>query len=98
AEMFANDQNPIWKKIAECETVTRFDTEIQTAPAVNGDTKPVSVSAAPLRNEKGEITGRLIVVSDLSHLNSGAASQRIEELEKKLQGIDRVLTQSRDME
>lgn len=98
AEMFTNDQNPIWKKIAECETVTRFDTEMQTAPAVNGETKPVSVSAAPLRNEKGEITGRLIVVSDLSHLNSGAASQRIEELEKKLEGIDRVLTQSRDME
>jgi PAS domain S-box-containing protein len=97
AEALTNDENPIWKKIAVCESVTRFDTEMQTTSAGNGTT-PVSISAAPLRDEKGEITGRLIVVSDLSHVKSSAASQRIEELEKKLQAIERVLTHSRDME
>jgi PAS domain S-box-containing protein len=98
AESLTNEDNPIWKKIAVSENVTRFDTEMQTTSAVNGDTKPVSISAAPLRNQKGEITGRLIVVSDLSHVKSGAASQRIQELEQKLQSIERVLGHSRDME
>jgi PAS domain S-box-containing protein len=97
AEALTNDENPIWEKIAVCESVMRFDTEMQTNSAGNGTT-PVSISAAPLRDEKGEITGRLIVVSDLSHVKSSAASQRIEELEKKLQAIERVLTHSRDME
>lgn len=98
AEALTNGENPIWKKIAVCESVTRFDTEMQTTSAVNGDTTPVSISAAPLRDQKGEITGRLIVVSNLSHVKSSAASQRIEELEQKLQGIERVLVHSRDME
>ena len=98
AEALTNGDNPIWKKIAVCESVTRFDTAMQTTSAVNGDAIPVSISAAPVRNEKGEITGRLIVVSDLSHVKSNAASQRIEELEQKLQSIERVLTHSRDME
>lgn len=98
AEALTNDENPIWKQIAVCESVTRFDTEMKTTSAVNGDATPVSISAAPLRNEKGEITGRLIVVSDLSHVKAGAASQRIQELEKKLQDIEGVLTHSREME
>jgi PAS domain S-box-containing protein len=98
AETLTNPGNPIWKKIAVCESVTRFDTEMQTTSAVNGDAIPVSISAAPVRNEKGEITGRLIVVSDLSHLKSSVASQRIEELEQKLQGIERVLVHSKDVE
>ena len=98
AEALTNADNPIWKQIAECETVTRFDTEMQTASAVNGDVIPVSISAAPVRDEKGEITGRLIVVSDLSHVKSNAASQRIDELEQKLESIERVLAHSRDIE
>jgi PAS domain S-box-containing protein len=98
AKPLTNAENPIWKKIAECETVTRFDTEIQTTSAVNGDATPVSISAAPLRNDKGEITGRLIVVSDLSHVKSTAASERIAELEKKLEGVELALAHSRDTE
>ena len=98
AESLTNEDNPIWKKIAVSENVTRFDAEMPTTSAVNGDATPVSISAAPLRNQKGEITGRLIVVSDLSHVKSGAASQRIQELEQKLQSIERVLGHSREME
>ncbi len=90
--------NPIWQKIAVCEGVMRFEAEMQLRPAANGEKVPVTISAAPFRDEKGEIAGRLIVVSDLNHVKSSDASERIQQLEQKLQSIERVLTQSREME
>ncbi|MEK6325755.1 MAG: GAF domain-containing protein [Acidobacteriota bacterium] len=98
AEALTDPGNPIWEKIAVCQRVTRFDAEIQLSSGANDETVPVSISAAPLRDDKGEITGRLIVVSDLSHVKSSDAAERIQQLEQKLESIERVLRHSRDME
>lgn len=98
AEALTHDGNQIWEKIAVCESVTRYDAEMELRSSANGGMIPVSICAAPFRDEKGKMAGRLIVVSDLSHLKSIDAAERIQHLEQKLQSIERVLSQSRDME
>ncbi|MEK6287486.1 MAG: GAF domain-containing protein [Acidobacteriota bacterium] len=98
AESLTNAENPIWRQIATCESVTRFDAQMNLRSGAHDAMTPVSISAAPLRNEKGEISGRLIVASDLSHTKSGDASERIQQLEQKLQSLERVLAHSRDVE
>jgi GAF domain-containing protein len=90
--------NTILEEIAVCESVMRVEAEMQLRPVANGETVPVTISAAPFRDERGEIAGRIIVVSDLSHLKSSDAPERIRQLEQKLQSIERVLLQSREME
>lgn len=95
AEWLTNADNPVWRQIAICESVTRFDAQMNLR---SGELAPVSISAAPLRNETGEITGRLIVASDLSHIKPGDASERVQQLEQKLQSLERVIAHSRDME
>jgi GAF domain-containing protein len=93
-----NPANPIWEKITGCETAMRFQAEMRLRPVANSETVPVNMSAAPFRDDAGAIAGRLIVVSDLSNVPSNDASERIQQLEQKLQTTERLLAQSREVE
>lgn len=87
-----------WQKIAECETVTRLDSRLKAQMGGSEEPIPVSVSAAPLRNDDGEITGRVVVITDVSHLEASGAEARIKDLEKRVESFERVLSQSRTAE
>lgn len=89
-------EQPAWESLLACENVMRLDSKFSVAN--QRDPVPVSVAAAPLRNENGEITGRVIVITELSHLQTTNVTARISELEKKLESYERVLTQSRAAE
>lgn len=89
-------EQPAWERLLACETVIRLDAKISVAS--QGEAVPVSVAAAPLRDESGEITGRVVVITELSHLQATNVAARISELEKKLESYERVLTQSRAAE
>jgi GAF domain-containing protein len=86
----------IWQRITACESVIRLDSKVSSAS--QPEAVPVSIAAAPLRDENRQITGRVIVISDLSHVGSASVAARISELEKKLESYERVLTQSRAAE
>jgi GAF domain-containing protein len=86
----------IWPAVASCESVIRLDSKVSIASQL--EAVPVSIAAAPLRDENREITGRVVVITDLSHVASASVAARISELEKKLESYERVLTQSRAAE
>jgi GAF domain-containing protein len=86
-------------RIVACQSVIRIDGRIKVRAGDASEPAPVSISVAPVRDEKGEIARRLIVATDLSHSGAaGGASTRIQELEGKLEGIDRALAGSRAAE
>lgn len=85
-----------WESLLACENVMRLDSKFSVAN--QRDPVPVSVAAAPLRDENGQITGRVVVITELSHLQTTNVTARISELEKKLESYERVLTQSRAAE
>jgi signal transduction histidine kinase len=70
----------------------RLDSKISVAN--QKEAVPVSIAAAALRDENREITGRVVVITDLSHVGSASVAARISELEKKLESYERVLAQS----
>jgi GAF domain-containing protein len=91
----AFDQS-IWQRVIACESVMRLDSKVSVAN--QKDAVPVSIAAAPLRDLNHEITGRVVVITDLGHVASAGVAARISELEKKLESYERVLTQSRAAE
>jgi GAF domain-containing protein len=86
----------IWQGILACGSVMRFESKLAIASQL--EAVPVSIAAAPVHDENREITGRVVVITDLSHLDSAGVSARISELEKKLESYERVLAQSRSAE
>lgn len=92
----ASFDQSIWQSIIACESVMRLDSKISVAN--QKEAVPVSIAAAPLRDENREITGRVVVITDLSHVGSASVAARISELEKKLESYERVLAQSRAAE
>lgn len=92
----ASFDQSIWQSIIACESVMRLDSKISVAN--QKEAVPVSIAAAALRDENREITGRVVVITDLSHVESASVAARISELEKKLESYERVLAQSRAAE
>lgn len=86
----------IWQRVTSCESVIRLDSTVSIAN--QPEAVPVSIAGAPLRDENREITGRVVVITDLSHVGAASVAARISELEKKLESYERVLTQSRAAE
>jgi GAF domain-containing protein len=86
----------VWHSITTCESAIRLDSKVSSAS--QAEAVPVSIAAAPLRDDNSQITGRVVVISDLSHVGSASVAARISELEKKLESYERVLTQSRAAE
>lgn len=112
-ESLVMSKEGIWNRVAACERVTRFDAEIglmsgPVGPAAAPETTasamifvPVSISVGTLRNEKNEIAGRVVVVSDVSHLNPPApviSSRRVPELERLVRKLEESLKDSRAAE
>lgn len=85
-----------WHRVTTCESVIRLDSKATIASQL--EAIPVSIAAAPLRDENRQITGRVVVITDLSHMASASVAARISELERKLESYERVLTQSRAAE
>lgn len=85
-----------WESALGCATVMRLESNIPGTS--ESENVPASIAVAPLRDENGEITGRIIVVTELGHLQTTNVAARISELEKKLESYERVLTQSRAAE
>jgi signal transduction histidine kinase len=73
--------------------VVRFESDLRSASGVAK--VPAAISAAPIRDASKVVSGRLIVVTDLTHLNTANAGARISELEQKLEVLDRALAKSR---
>ncbi|HXU38265.1 MAG TPA: GAF domain-containing protein [Blastocatellia bacterium] len=86
----------VWQSVNTCEGVIRLDSKASIASQL--EAVPVSIAAAPLRDEDRQITGRVVVITDLSHIASASVAARISELERKLESYERVLTQSRAAE
>ena len=112
-ESMVMSKEGIWNRVRACERVTRFDAEIglmsgPVGPAGEAETTagamifvPVSISVGTLRNEKNEIAGRVIVVSDVSHLNTPApmiSSRRVPELERLVRKLEESLKEARATE
>jgi GAF domain-containing protein len=96
-EALTTDGESAWEKIVDAQAVTRFDGKIKPRGG-NGEV-PVGVSVAPLRDESGEVNSRVVVVTDVSQLQSvGNASARIQELERRLEDLDNQLAGSRSGE
>lgn len=86
----------IWHRVSTCESVIRLDSKASIASQL--EAVPVSIAAAPIRDENRQTTSRVVVVTDLSHVASAGVAARISELERKLESYERVLTQSRTAE
>jgi GAF domain-containing protein len=85
-----------WDTVLGCDKALRFDSKITDAN--RRQDMPARVAAAPLCDESGVVTGRIMVVTELGHLEATSVSARISELEKKLDSYERVLSQSRAAE
>lgn len=83
-----------WEKLAKCQASYRFESHVSAREPPT----PVSVSVAPVRNEQGEITGRIVVLSDIAHVGAFASrevSASIAELEQRIGEVERALMESR---
>jgi GAF domain-containing protein len=112
----------IWNRVISCQATTRFEGQLTNLPvgprATPGKLKaveaaeaaapvPVSLAASPLRTNTGEITGYLVVLSDISHVSKMRSDadprvyrlqQQILEFERKLSEANAELAQARSAE
>ncbi|HKY06281.1 MAG TPA: GAF domain-containing protein, partial [Blastocatellia bacterium] len=94
-EALSLSDDAIWAGINDAQQVSRFEAELSRPAPV-----PVSIAVAPVRN-KGEIAGKVVVVSNLSHMagkGAGAAAARISELENRASELQNALDQARAAE
>lgn len=83
-----------WERLAQYQAPSRFESQVST----QGNPTPISVSVAPVRNEGGVITGRIVVLSDIAHVGAFASrevSASIAELEQRLGEVERALMEAR---
>lgn len=106
----------LWDRVNAVDAVQRFESRITTprqtaqlsAPdrPLEGGGRPgqsataVSIAVAPIRSENGEINGRLVVISDLAHLQadstaSGTASdEHVARLQKRVSDLESALAEA----
>jgi GAF domain-containing protein len=83
-------EESLWDQVNSCEVVTRFECGLISPPKAEGDSsgannpsdgpvaeaaRPVSISVSPIRSERQEVTGRIVVISDVAHVTNAAAAQ-----------------------
>lgn len=93
-EALSLSDDAIWADINDAQQVSRFEAQLSRPDPV-----PVSIAVAPVRS-KGEIAGKVVVVSNLSHTaakGAGVAS-RISELESRAAELQQSLDQARAAE
>ena len=108
SEALSMSDEAIWEKITACETVTHMQSQLLSPALYQGARKsgaltppspiPVSISIAPVKNDHGEITGRIVLLSDVSHLGSADSrevSASIAELEYRRGEAERAVIEAR---
>jgi GAF domain-containing protein len=107
-EALSMSDEGIWEKITACETPVHMQSQLLSPALYQGARKsgaltppspiPVSISISPVKNDLGEITGRIVLLSDISHLGSADSrevSASIAELEYRRGEAERALIEAR---
>ncbi|HXG92807.1 MAG TPA: GAF domain-containing protein [Blastocatellia bacterium] len=106
-ETLSTSHEALWDRVVQSMEVLRLETQLTQLPssgeASGAQTQaalPVSVSVAPIFNNKGEMTGHLVVLNDISHVekSSGEAQSRIDSLEQRLAELEKELSDARNAE
>jgi len=101
----------IWEKVNSSHGIVRLEATIaaprKAAPLAAPDRRsaqersaislPISIAVAPIRNEKDEITGRIIVLTDLSHTRSHSkkdTGEHVAALEAKMKETEQALSEA----
>jgi GAF domain-containing protein len=99
----------IWEKVNSSHGIVRLEATIaaprKAAPLAAPDRRsaqersaislPISIAVAPIRNEKEEITGRILVLTDLSHTRSHSkkdTGEHVAALEAKMKETEQALS------
>ncbi|HXG67555.1 MAG TPA: GAF domain-containing protein, partial [Blastocatellia bacterium] len=80
-EQLATQDDTLWKRVLSCEGLTHFTGQIARAGAA-ANPLPVSIAVTPMRNERGNLSGHLILLSDISHVSE--SPERGREFEQRL--------------
>jgi GAF domain-containing protein len=98
-EAFNTADETVWHRIASSDGVLRLDSQLAKSASGEDERGPrVSISSAPIRNNKGEVTGHLAVITDISHAGEAPAASTIKELERRLAEMERELNEARAAE
>src|SRR5262249_13127744 len=101
----------IWDKVNASHGIVRFEATIaaprmaaplaapdrRSAKLRNAVSLPISIAVAPVRSEKDEITGRILVLTDLSHTRSHSkkdAGEHVAALEAKMKETEEALSEA----
>jgi PAS domain-containing protein len=101
----------IWEKVNSSHGIVRFEATIappraaaplaapdrRAARARNAVSIPISIAVAPVRSEKDEITGRILVLTDLSHTRSQSkkdSGEHVAALEAKMKETEEALSEA----
>jgi len=101
----------IWEKVNASHGIVRFEATIaaprmaaplaapdrRSAQLRNAVSLPISIAVAPVRGEKDEITGRILVLTDLSHTRSHSkkdAGEHVAALEAKMKETEEALSEA----
>ena len=101
----------IWEKVNASHGIVRFEATIaaprtaaplaapdrSAARARNAVSLPISIAVAPVRSEKDEITGRILVLTDLSHTRSHSkkdTGEHVAALEAKMKETEEALSEA----
>ncbi|HEU4391814.1 MAG TPA: GAF domain-containing protein [Blastocatellia bacterium] len=108
SESLTMSDETIWEKITACDTLTHMQSQLLSPALYEGARKsgaltppspiPVSISISPVKNDNAEITGRIVLLSDVSHLGSADSRQvsaSIAELEYRRGEAERALIEAR---
>jgi GAF domain-containing protein len=101
----------IWEKVNASHGIVRFEATIappraaaplaapdrRAARARNAVALPISIAVAPVRSEKDEITGRILVLTDLSHTRPHSkkdTGEQVAALEAKMKETQEALSEA----
>ena len=110
-ESLTLSEESIWEKVNSSHGIVRLEATIaaprKAAPLAAPDRRsaqersaislPISIAVAPIRNEKDEITGRIIVLTDLSHTRSHSkkdTGEHVAALEAKMKETEQALSEA----
>ena len=110
-EPLALSDDSIWEAVSAAKGPTRFEARLTHLTSSDSDTGaldttqgavqlPVSISVAPVRNARGEIAGRVVVMSDISHVGTSPtkAPANISEMRDRMVELERAVTLLREAE
>ena len=101
----------LWSRVTACKSVSRFASRLKHndfgEPTLSeslimddDESRAVSISVAPMKNNTGEINGYLVVLSDTGHLSVGESDipSRINSLQEQQSEIEGKIAEARAAE